>query len=55
MLHLLLAERRDGEAIFVPSLVFYLIITKLSKARVLHVSVGALHDFGLKETAYGKP
>jgi len=55
VIHLLLGERRDGEDIFVPFLVFYLIITKLFKTRVFHVSVGALHDFDLEETAYGKP
>lgn len=54
VIHLLLDERRDGEAIFVPSFVFYLIITKLFKTRVFHVSVGALHDFGLEGTACGK-
>lgn len=54
MIHLVLSERRNGEAIFVPSLVFYLIITKLFKTEVFHVSVGALHYFGLKETACGK-
>lgn len=40
VIHLLLDERRDGEAIFVPFFVFYLIITKLFKTRVFHVSVG---------------
>lgn len=54
VIHLLLDERSDGEAIFVPSFVFYLIITKLFKTQVFHVSVGALHDFDLKGTAYGK-
>lgn len=31
VIHLVLDERRDREAIFVPSFVFYLIITKLFK------------------------
>lgn len=54
VIHLLLDERRDGEAIFVPSFVFYLIIIKLFKTWVFHMSVGALHDFSLKGTTYGK-
>lgn len=54
VIHLLLDQRRDAGAIFVPSFVFYLIITKLFKTWVFHVSVGALHDFGHKGTAYGK-